>query len=97
MPFDTKAMAKAVIAEAEPDPRELWLLDMGIRKGSVRLDIPLRDSGETLHIMRYLCNELPNVCLRMERETNEADRLMVGQMGLRVLGVKVARKRPRRS
>lgn len=95
MPFDTKAMAQAVVAEASSDTIS-WRERAGIRKGSIRLDIPTRDSGEMLHIMRYICTELPNVCLRMERETTEDARIEIGQSGLRMLGMKVARRRPRR-
>ena len=96
MPFDTKTMAKAVIAEAAPDPKDDWQLREGIRKVSVRLDLPLRDSGETLHLLHYLISELPGVCLRIQHETDEHRRLLQAQWELRLLGIRVSRKRTRR-
>ena len=97
MPFDTKAMARAVVAEATLDPHELWLLEQGIRKRTVRLDLSLRDSGKTLHTLRWLCDELPNVCARVEREKDESRRLSVAQSELRMIGMRTAQSRHRQA
>jgi len=95
--LDTKAAAKQIAVESDPDRTPLWTLDRGARKGSVRFDLPLRQSSEVLHILRWISRELPEVVDRIERERDECRRLFVAQSELRAIGEKVARRRPRHS
>ncbi|HUN43097.1 MAG TPA: hypothetical protein VMU81_22625 [Acetobacteraceae bacterium] len=94
--LDTKAAAKEIAAESDPDRMPLWALDRGTRKGSVRFDVPLRQSSEVLHILRWMARELPEIADRIERERDEGRRLFVAQYELRAIGEKVARRRSRR-
>ena len=91
--MNTSEMAKRVLAEADPSKRELWLRETGRLAPSVRLDIPLRQGQAVLHTLRWLANELPNICKRIEREKDEERRLFVAQTELQEVRRRIGRKR----
>ena len=91
--MNTSEMAKRVLAQANPTKTELWHRELGILAASVRIDIPLRHPQEVLHTLRWLANELPAICARIERELDEGRRLLVAQDELRRIRLRVGRKR----
>jgi len=91
--MNTSEMAKRVLAQADPTRTELWHRDIGILAASVRVDVPLRHSQEVLHTLRWLANELPAICARIERELDEGRRLLVAQDELRHVRRRIGRKR----
>lgn len=83
---------REIIEESKGDKRLAWLHDQGILSKSVRLDIPLRDGSETLHLLRWLAQELPAICVRIERELTNEEQLTVAQQWLKIAAGKVKRK-----
>jgi len=90
-----KEAVRQIVADSQPNPMRDWRQEIGSLKTTVRLDIPLRDPQETLHVLRYLAEELPRICLRIESETGILDQLTMAQQRLSLLRAKIMRQKRR--
>lgn len=91
--LDHKSAVQRILEEAAPNPLDDWRHEKGILKGSVRLDIPLHDPQQTLHILRYMSEELPRIALAIEREDTPLDRRIVADSRLTWLRGKIRGRR----
>jgi hypothetical protein len=99
MPLDIPEATRRALAElhAGDSGRTMtqWRQENGIIKSSVRIDVPLDNSSVVLHKLRWLANEIPRLCARIEREADEEDRLIVASQGLQTVRHRFGARRKR--